>query len=72
MKAITTIQIAIEPSKSTKGKFQDYFDSVWNKFDAAIYLIGVFTFILKNFELSFWVITIFLFLFQSKEMSQKL
>ena len=48
-------QVAAEPSKSFKGKLLDYFDSVWNKFDFAIYSICIFTFVLKNFRPTYWV-----------------
>ena len=47
--------MAAEPSTSLKGKLLDYFGSVWNQFDFAIYLLCVVTFVLKHFKQTFWV-----------------
>ena len=48
-------QVAAEPSTTAKGKLDDYFGSVWNKFDFVIYVTCLVTFVLKNFKETFWV-----------------
>ena len=43
-----------EPSKRLKGKFRDYWSSIWNKFDTVFCLNAIIAFVLRQFRVTFW------------------
>ena len=43
-----------EPSKRLKGKFRDYWSSIWNKFDTVFCMNAIIAFVLRQFRVTFW------------------
>ncbi len=48
-------EVVMEPARVASSKIQDYFNSVWNKFDLFIVTFAVIVVVLKNFKFTFEV-----------------